>query len=198
MKNYYRELPDGYALYKEIDAKSIKTVIIMNLVAALMIIAVIVPLVIFYLVPEGAFDDDKVQLGTLSWFLIIFFGGYIGYIVLHELTHGAAYKILTGEKLTFGFTASVAFCGLKEGFVNKRTALISILAPFVLFTLIFGALIIFLPPNLISTAVCILFACHVGGCAGDLYGTLVLLGAPKDVLMCDTGPKQSFYSQRKN
>ncbi|MCQ2122483.1 MAG: DUF3267 domain-containing protein, partial [Fibrobacter sp.] len=58
------------------------------------------------------------------------------YIVLHELVHGAVYKLLTGQKLTFGFKASVAYCGVPDIYVYRRTALAALLAPFVVFDIV--------------------------------------------------------------
>ena len=118
-------------------------------------------------------------------------------MVLHELIHGAAYKKLTGEKLTFGMSWSCAFCGVPNIFTYKRCALISVLAPFVIFSLIFIPLTVAL--YFVDTHYYLLSALllglHLGGCCGDLYVSLLLLFKFKNkkLLMRDTGPEQFFY-----
>jgi hypothetical protein len=71
------------------------------------------------------------------------------------------------------------------------------LAPFVIHSIWMIALICLLPANVWCLLVIVLFAIHFGGCAGDLYGTLILLFKyrGKSVLMNDSGPKQTFYVQ---
>ena len=41
------------------------------------------------------------------------------YMVLHELTHGLFYKIFTHEKLKFGMTLTVAYCGIPRIYTKK-------------------------------------------------------------------------------
>ena len=121
----------------------------------------------------------------------------IAYIVLHELVHGAAYKALTGERLTFGMSWSCAFCGVPHIFTYRRTAIISTVAPLILFTLIFipilGLLFHFSPLYFLIAA--FIFGLHLGGCSGDVY-VLYLLTVRfrnKKTLVRDTGPEQFFY-----
>jgi hypothetical protein len=82
------------------------------------------------------------------------------YVILHELTHGLLYKILTKQKLTFGLTLSVAFCGVPHIYVNKKTALLSVLAPFVVYNIIFIPLLIFLPGNFIYLTLFLVYLTH--------------------------------------
>lgn len=131
--------------------------------------------------------------------LIVFFG-YIAYIIVHELTHGVCYKALTKQKLRFGLTLTVAYCGLREGYVNKKTALISVLAPFVVHSIWLIPVIFLIPNNMIAAAFIVLFALHFGGCCGDLWVTFILLFRyrKQQVLMCDNGPKQQFFIYDEN
>ena len=73
----------------------------------------------------------------------------------------------------------------------------ALLAPFVVFDLVFGALAVwffFLHPIFYLGAL-VLLGLHVGGCCGDLYVTLLFLFRYRDpnTLMRDTGPEQTFY-----
>ena len=121
----------------------------------------------------------------------------IAYIVLHELVHGIAYKSLTGEKLTFGMSWSCAFCGVPNIYTYRRTALISLTAPLIVFSVIFiaiAAVLYFVSP-IYYLIVSFLFGLHLGGCSGDIYVTILFLTKFKDksTLMKDTGPEQFFY-----
>ena len=117
------------------------------------------------------------------------------YLVLHELTHGAAYKLLTGRRLTFGVSLTAAYCGVPDVYVYRKTALISLLAPFVVFDLVFVLLTLLLPDPWYRLDAALMLALHVGGCSGDLYDTFLYLTKFRDpaTLMRDTGPKQTFY-----
>ena len=188
MANFFTELPENAKLVKTIDAKNKKTMLIFNLVAIIIMVASILP---FVIIRDFTLKDVKSKELLIG--LAIYIIGMILYIILHELTHGIVYKILTKQKLTFGITLSCAFCGVPNVYVTKRTALLAILAPFVVYTLILLPLIILLPANMICLALVLIFGTHTSGCVGDLYGTYVLLKLKGNILMNDTGPKQTFY-----
>ena len=112
---------------------------------------------------------------------------------------GIAYKALTKQKLTFGITLSCAFCGVPNIYTTRKTSLIALLSPFIVFTIVLGVLVILLPNDITGLYASILFAIHVGGCIGDLYCTwLLLFKLPKETIINDTGPKQTFYSKITN
>ena len=126
---------------------------------------------------------------------LVFWVALIAYIVLHELVHGAAYKLLTGQKLTFGITLTVAFCGVPEIYVYRRASLIAVLAPFVVFTVLGVVLLAVFPGAWTRFFLLIFLGLHIGGCSGDLYNTWLYLTRFKDsrTLTRDTGPVQTFY-----
>lgn len=186
MEKYYEELPMGYREVKVIDAKDKKTITIFNLVAIFMMIVAFVP---FLVLKPLSISNSNLLLP----FPLIMILGMVLYIILHELTHGIAYKIFTKQKLTYGITIFVAFCGVPHIYVSKKVALIAVLAPFVVFSTLLIPILIIMPANLIYLALVMIFSIHFSGCVGDLYVTYVLLKLKDDVLMNDTGPKQTFY-----
>ena len=130
----------------------------------------------------------------------VFCVALIAYLFLHELVHGAAYKLLTGAKLTFGLDikSSIAFCGVPDIYVYRKTALIALLAPFCVFLL--PAVLMFILPGAWDRLLVMVFiSCHVGGCTGDLYDAFLYLFRLRDpaTLMNDTGPRQTFYMKEK-
>lgn len=199
-KKYEKELPEGYRRALYINAKEPKFGIIFNLIAlAVLIIVMALAIIILNFRGELSFKIFAQDTPNMIISYLVFIGGMVGYIILHELVHGISYKLLTGQKLTFGISWSCAFCGVPNIYTYKKTALISVIAPFVLFTLLF------IPALIISLAIsplyflifAFLFGLHAGGCSGDIY-VFYLLSVKfkgKTVLMRDTGPEQFFYAK---
>ena len=191
MQNSEVSLPEGYEASFVIDAASRKTGILLNLAA----LGIIAPLVaVFWLIIRP--HDFWVRFSHLST-VLVFFLVLVLYILLHELVHGAAYKLLTGRKLTFGLTLSVAYCGVPDIFVYRNAALAALLAPFVVFTIVFLLAMLLVADPVSKFMFGFLLATHMGGCVGDLYDTGLYLFRFRDptTLMQDTGPKQTFYTK---
>lgn len=193
MDRFKTELPASYEEVYHIDATGKKTGILLNLAAFGIMIVLAVPFVLGYHL-KFVFPDDMLILYPVGLF------GLIAYLVLHELTHGAAYKLLTRQKLTFGFSWSCAFCGVPDIYTSRATALTALAAPLVVFTVLLLPLTIWLgtfsAPLYMASA--FIFCMHLSGCVGDIYMLLLLLFRYKDpaLLMKDTGPAQSLYLPR--
>lgn len=186
------ELPEGYRIVRTIDAKDKKVGIILNLIA-------LIPLAISLIVAYFAMGRPKLITGdTDLWksllYLLVFVISLIAYVILHELVHGAVYKFFTREKLTFGLTLTVAFCGVPKIYVYRKPALCAVLAPFVVFLPIFLTLCFILPSPPMKMLAAFMLGMHVGGCAGDLWVSGLLLFKLRNnaTLINDTGPKQTF------
>ncbi len=195
-KNYYYNLPEDYKLYKVIDAKNKKTAILLSLLSlVLFVIAFVIVFLIVRSFKELNFNFERKDLLILYAYIL----ALLVYVVLHELTHGIAYKIFTHEKLTFGLTLTVAYCGVPNLYVNKKTSLISTLAPFVIFNIVFLLPLFFIQSTISLIGFILLFSMHFSGCIGDLWVALLIIFKfnKKDILVNDTGPKQSFYVNEK-
>ena len=201
-KNFEKELPSGYKQALYINAKDAKFGIIFNLIGTL-IMAAVMAVAILPLALNGKFSWDifKAEPLTLLVADLVMIASLFGYIVLHELVHGIAYKSLTGEKLTFGMSWSCAFCGVPHIYTYRKTALISVVAPFAVFSLILIPVMIALysVSTLYYLIAALVFAVHFGGCIGDLYVLYLILirFKGKTLLMRDTGPEQYFYVWEK-
>lgn len=195
MKNFEHELPSGYQQVYEIDATNLKTAVVLNVVGLAMT-ALAVALSVAAILSTSPFNFYSADFSAIMGALIFAAVGLWVYLVLHELTHGIVYYAMTRQKLTFGLTLPVAFCGVSNIYVYRRTALLAVLAPFVVFNLVFLAGIVILPETCMKLAAAVLFGFHFGGCVGDLYVTYLILSKIKgNFLMKDTGPKQTFYSR---
>ena len=185
-KDYELELPAGYENVLTIDATNRKLVLLLNLCGLIPLIACL--LLAWHVVPKN-FDG---RFGNKA---LIYLGAMLLYIVLHELVHGIAYRALTHRKLTFGMKLTCAYCGVPDIYCYRRTALIALLAPFTVFTVVFAALALGLDDAVLRAFSIVLLGQHLAGCSGDLYNTWLYLTRFRDptTLMRDTGPVQSFY-----
>lgn len=188
-KTFVTDLPDGYTAAATVDAKDKKTIIVMN-AAALAVMVLTAGIAWAVIRPSEPLYE---YIGFVRY--MVFLAAILLYIVLHELVHGAAYRLLTGRKLTFGLTLSVAYCGVPDIYVYRKTALISLLAPFTVFIPVFLLPAVLLPGEWDRFFASVLLAIHLSGCVGDLYDTLLYAVKFRDplTLMRDTGPKQTFY-----
>lgn len=206
--NFEKDLPINHRQVMHINAKNAKFGLIFNLIS----------LLVFFLMGAIAFtsvlaneskkeeliEDFYSQPLLFSLYAFLFILSMLIYIILHEITHGISYKILTGEKLTFGISWSCAFCGVPNIYVYRKTAIISSAAPLLIFTIILLPLSIafyFINP-MVYILLMLLFGLHLGGCSGDFYVILLMIFKFKDskTLVRDTGPEQFFYTpyQSKN
>ena len=189
-KDFELEVPQGYREVYHIDASDKKVGLKMTLGA----LAILVPVVAVLLLATdfSRFDYERLLFYDVVWIVLM-----LVYIVIHELTHGAVYKSLTHQKLTFGITWSAAFCGVPNIYTYRRTALLSLVAPLILWTVVLLPLTIWLHSvDMGWYLVCgLLFAVHISGCIGDIFVTWLFLTKYKDprTLMRDTGPAQWVY-----
>lgn len=197
-KNYENSIPQDYVLVKHVDAKQDQKIILAYTLLSFVPFLIILPILIIIAKYCNSYDISSViqePFGIIALLVTCFV--LLIYIVLHELVHGITYKILTGAKLTFGLTLTVAFCGVPEIYVRKKASIAALVMPFIVFSIIFIGLTIglwFVSPlyGILAGSV---FAIHVGGCVGDLHWTLMYLIKYKhcNTLMRDTGPAQMLY-----
>ncbi len=185
-RDYELELPAGYESALTIDATNKKIALWLNLAA-------LIPLIPALLLALRMIGNAGAVIPMQK--MLLFIGAMLLYIVLHELVHGAAYRVLTRRKLSFGLKLTCAYCGVPDIYCYRRTALISLLAPFTVFTIIFASLALFLDDTILRAFSVVLLGMHLGGCSGDLYDTWLYLTRFRDplTLMRDTGPAQTFY-----
>jgi len=205
-QNFEKTLPSGYTQALYINAKSAKFGIVFNLIA-FAVWGLVVAAAFLFLHLGGKLTSGLLKVGYLQLSLayLVLIGAMVGYIVLHELVHGFAYKKLTGEKPTFGISWSCAFCGVPNIYVYRKASIIALAAPLVLLSLLLMpiaavAFIIALEGGSVAaTAVflglALLIGMHVGGCSGDIYLLLLFIFKFKkgSTLVRDTGPEQFIY-----
>lgn len=195
--NCTRELPEGYREILSIDLqKDRKTALLVN--GLTLIPTVILAIIGLAVTPIRSLFDMSRGFGPYFLRFGIMFGGLFLYIVLHELTHAAVMKAYGAKRLRFGFTGLYAFAGSEEDFFAKRPYRQIALAPLAVWTLVFGVLA-FLVARDWFWVVWFWQIMNVSGAAGDVYVTMTLLHAPRDILVKDTGVSMTVYSaEQKN
>ena len=191
MHRYYEEkLPEGYSEALTVDANDKKQAMKFQAVAILSAAVLINVFFFLYALPrlsEIAAGFTVLKCAGLA-------AAYFLYVVLHELTHGLVYKLLTGKKLTFGFKPPSAFCGVPGIYTYRITSLLSLSAPLTVFSLLFAVLFFVIRDPFAKAMVLLLFTFHIAGCSGDLYGIFLFLTRFRDpaVLRKDSGPVQVY------
>ena len=195
-RNYERGLPGGYRLAKKMDASDFGFGLILTL-GSLVLFVICLALVLLPL----AFNIEaltSLNANRLTKILVIYCVVTLVYLILHELTHGVAYKSMTGERLTFGIKWNCAFCGVPNILTYRKTSLVALYAPFVLFTLIFLPALVYawFVSQDAYLILGLVFATHISGCIGDLYMGHVLLTKYKSptTLLNDTGPCVTIFT----
>ena len=190
---YEETLPEGYREALTVDAGNGK------LMARLRNITVLSNTVMFaavFLIYAGP-RIDEIGAGFSVFKVAGLIAAYFLYIILHELTHGIVYKLLTGKKLTFGLKRPVAYCGVPGIYAYRITAMLSLLAPLTVFSILLAAAFLLIHDSFARLMILSLFVLHLSGCAGDLYGIWLFLTRFRDpsVLRQDTGPAMIYYSR---
>ena len=128
LANYYKDLPEGFTEDYCINAKKASVGVLLNVIS---VIIAVIALVVCWIAKYGLRFIDIADGEELIWFLSIGLCvvAIILYLILFLLTHGLVYKLFTKQKLKFGLTLTVAYCGLREGYVNKKLRLLQGLRP---------------------------------------------------------------------
>lgn len=137
-------------------------------------------------------DSNMVFIGTMILSCIIM----ILWFVLHEIIHGVAYCLcgVKKENITFGVVLEkgILYCRCNE-FVNKKTILISCIAPFVVIGVITYALgVIFNFGFLVLLSIF-----NICGAAGDLAMFGFFLGRRNDVKFRELDDSTTFCLETK-
>lgn len=182
------------ANYKEILSinlqKDKKIALLINIVSFVIMIAMAVPMH-FYIPITSIFDMSE---GILMYFLrlLVFIGGTVAYIILHEAVHGIAMKMCGTKKVKFGFTGMYAFAG-SDDYYDKKSYIVIALAPIAVWGIILGVINCLVPASWFWVVYFIQIF-NISGAAGDLYVTAKFSKLPKDILVQDCGVGMTVYS----
>ena len=185
-------LPDGYGQIYEIDLqKNKKKMLLVNGIALLISALMVVPMC-FYIPITELFSFEK---GILQYFMrfAAIFGLSFVYMVLHELVHGITMKLCGTKKVKYGFTGLYAFAG-SDDYYDKKSYITIALAPVVLWGVVIAIINCFMPREWFWV-VYFLQIMNISGAAGDMYVTFKFSKMPKDILVRDHGVGMKVYSK---
>ena len=185
-------LPDGYGQIYEIDLqKNKKKMLLVNGIALLISALMVVPMC-FYIPITELFSFEK---GILQYFIrfAALFGLSIVYMVLHELVHGITMKLCGTKKGKYGFSGLYAFAG-SDDYYDKKSYITIALAPVVLWGVGIAIINCFMPREWFWV-VYFLQIMNISGAAGDMYVTFKFSKMPKDILVRDHGVGMKVYSK---
>ena len=193
MKNCYTALPKGYVKVGEADSTGgTKYGRWLNVFS---ILIMIVAVYIIYSLRFGTSEDNVSLVGFwasrihLLFFLFVF----VVSLLCHSLLHGVMYRFMTGQDFKISAGGNLVCCSLPGVYMKRKAAVTALLAPFVLFSVIF-IIAMSCTQGYLALAFVFAFAIHTGCCAGDFYIVFQLLFKYKgDVLMHEGGMKQAFY-----
>ncbi len=112
--------------------------------------------------------------------------------VLHELTHGAVFWLLTGERPRFGVHHFLAYVGCPRRYIPRSSYLVVELAPFFVLTVI-GLVLLAVIPSSLAAGLVLALTLNAAGAVGDLYVVILLLPAPPTSLVNDLGERVLWY-----
>ena len=187
-------LPSGYSEIYSVNLQRDKKIAALINIAALLVGVVMALIGHFFFAPISTLFDMNDGIGIYFIRFAVLLGGSFLYIILHELTHGAAMKAVGTKKIKYGFSGLYAFAGSDDYYT--RTAYVFIaLAPVVLFGVIFGILS-FVLDGAWFWVVYILQISNISGAMGDAFVTARFLMMPRDILVSDSGIGMTVYSKK--
>lgn len=186
----YRELPKGYRYAGTMDFTRNKkqVVALLKVGVALTAIPAVLGVAVSFLRPQ-------VMVFARDWRMWLWMVLMLtAYIPLHELTHGAVMFALSGVKPTYGFKLPYAWAGSTVWF-DRRSHVITALAPVVLWGVILQILIFALPEKWFWPLWVVQIS-NLSGSAGDIYCAWVLLKMDGDLLIQDTGVRMRIMKRQ--
>ena len=137
---------------------------------------------------------DEVQFTITGPDILVFLLTMVATLFIHELIHGLFFKAFAPDRpVKYGFhwyALSATSPGTKY---SKGKFLWIGIAPFVFITL--GLSGLFALGFLTIPSYIFLASMHTAGCIGDFYFCILLLLAPKGILVEDTGVGMVFYQE---
>lgn len=117
----------------------------------------------------------------------------VGYIPLHEITHGLFMHALSGVRPKYGLRLPYAYAG-SGAYFDKASHAVVALAPVVIWGVALQILIAALPEGWFWLLWAVQIS-NVSGSAGDIYCVVRLARLPRDILIRDTGTRMTIYKK---
>ena len=166
---------------------NVKTALAVN--GAAIAAAVILAVIGNFIIPmatalEGEMFSVLLRLGVMVICVVV-------YIVLHELTHGAAMRYYGSKTVKYGLTGKYAYTGSSE-YYDKASSIVITLAPVVLWGIVLAVVCACVPSQWFWTFFFVQIT-NLYGAAGDAYVTYKLIRLPDTIRISDSGVAMKVY-----
>ena len=200
MQKAFKELPDGYRSFKELNlAKNQKLMIKLSLASLVLFVVsgVLFTWILHLLradfVGGGAkFSLVNINLVTSSISLLVLLAVLFLMVIFHEGVHGLFFWLFTGGKVQFGFKGAYAYAAAPDWYLPKNPYLVVSLAPLVIITVLGFITMLYVPSDWILP-ILLLITLNASGAVGDLYAFFWIVKQPKDVLIQDFGVRMHVH-----
>ena len=119
--------------------------------------------------------------------------GLVIYMILHELTHGLTISLLSKTKSTYTIRFPFLITGTKA-YLNKKSFIIVCFSPSVLFGIIIGSILFFIPQDYFLSLFIIL-GYNFAGSSGDYYQIYIVMKTKRESLIQDDGEKTNIFQE---
>ncbi|MDR0914469.1 MAG: DUF3267 domain-containing protein [Oscillospiraceae bacterium] len=182
-----KSLPSDFKQAGVIDlSKNKKQALGVNLLS--LVIAILMFSAAWYAEPLSLALDLNTLIVALIFVVCLF-----AYTTLHELTHGLFFRYFSKQKVHYGLTGIYAYAK-SDAYFKKGEYIIIGLAPVVLFFVVFGLLMVFLPQEYFWF-VYFLQIFNISGAAGDIFMIFHLRKFSKNTLIHDDGAGMKLYEK---
>lgn len=184
-----KALPRGYRIAGTMDfmrnRRQMKIVAYSALAAAALMLA--------YGLLAHPVGEALALLGQRWYLWLVLAGMLVGYIPLHEVTHGIAMYALSGVKPRYGLRLPYAYAGC-DAYFDKKSHAVTALAPVVIWGAALEALCLALPEGWWWLIWAVQIS-NVSGSTGDIYCAVHLARMPGEILIRDTGTRMTIYKK---
>lgn len=174
-------------LYKELNILEDKKLYNkINLLSLVILVVTTVVVLLGHLIISG---ELHLSFSISNYFWAV--GIFLISLPIHELFHGIFFKSFsTSGKIKYGFSKGMLYASNPGEFYTKRQFLIIILAPFILNSILFFLLSMFV---LDSITLWVVFILHTTSCAGDFWYTYEIIKNPAITHCEDTSVGVRFF-----
>lgn len=177
-------VPPGYKLGRAIDLRDDSRAAATIQVTLVCVVAVMIGLALLLDLPlDSSWSAGVVAATTIAL--------CVAYTVLHELTHGAALRLLTGVRPTFAVRLPYLVTG-SPAYLDKTRAIVVALAPVIIWGAVLVAALLTVQSDLVLT-VYIVLTLNVASSAGDYYEVWAIAALPAGALIRDDGEQTSVF-----
>ncbi len=193
--NILQKLPEHYREFEKLDLENDnKNALFIH--GTSIVIAVLMAVIMHLIYPiTSLFEKDHGAFGLILR-IVVMLALFAAHVVLHELTHGVAMKLLGAKKVSFGYSGMYAYAGCTE-FFTKRAYIIMALTPVVFWGIVL-TLICYLVPDSWFWIFYLMQIANIAGAAGDFFVIFRFWKLPESSLIHDMGTSMTIYTPHED